>query len=351
MRENMTITLVLVLLLCAIPVHAVYPGDPGFLGCVMLTDNGQFDDTDCDKVPDVVDNCPLVHNADQLDVDRNSIGDACDLIITGVRIEPSTPMQGRSLVATVTVMNNRQYDVNDLRVKLEVPRLGLYSTDTIGSLPAGRIASRELVTRLPECAPATVTDVVAIVERQYGPRQVEVFNAPVRVKIAPSGLCGDTAPDADRTIIDIIELQDVNPVEGALYPFTIRNNEAESKAYLLSLSKIDDWGYGEIYPGSVIVVPPGETRDGAIRVWSKPEWTGRQSFLFTVQARDDAKEILLGADITPAQQSMDAGIPPGLRLLLGLLAFLAVLLVLGAIVLFLRRRAPARAEHEHKRKR
>ena len=349
MRANKTVTLLLVLFLLALPVHAVYPGDPGFLGCVMLTDDGQFDDTDCDKVPDVVDNCPLIHNTDQLDVDRNGIGDACDLIITAVRIEPSTPMQGRSLVATVTVMNNRQYDVQDLRVKLEVPRLGLYSTDTIGSLPAGRIASRELVTRLPECAPATVTDVVAIVERQYGPRQVEVFNAPVRVQIAPSGLCGETAPDADRTIVDIIELQDVNPIEGALYPFTIRNNEAESKAYLLSLSKIDDWGYGEIYPGSVVVVPSGETRDGAIRIWSKPEWTGRQSFLFTVQARDDAKEILLGADITPPAQAIQQSIPAGLRLLLGLLAFLAVLLVLGAIVLFLRRKSPDAERHRRKR--
>ena len=328
---------ILALAIAAAPALAVYPGDPGYRGCVMLTDDGQFDDTDCDKVPDIADNCPLTHNIDQSDVDRNGIGDACDILITEFRIEPETPIQGRSLVATVTVMNNRAYAVRDLRVKVEIPALGLFASDTIGVIDAGRIASRELVTRIPECAPLRPTDVVAIVEHQYGPREIEVFTAPARVLVAPSGQCAQDNPGVDRTIVDIIEAQDVNPIEGALYPFTIRNNEAESKAYVLSVSGIA-WGYAEIYPGSVVVVPPGEARDGSVRVWSRPGWTGRQSFTFTVQARDDAKQLLLLAEIVPSPQELREPVPAGVRMLLGALAFVLVAVLLVAALLYARRK-------------
>jgi len=36
-------------------------------------------DTDCDEIPNTIDNCPLLHNVDQRDFDGDGAGDACDI--------------------------------------------------------------------------------------------------------------------------------------------------------------------------------------------------------------------------------------------------------------------------------
>jgi hypothetical protein len=38
-----------------------------------------FNDGDSDTVPDAIDNCPLVPNADQADTNNDGTGDACTL--------------------------------------------------------------------------------------------------------------------------------------------------------------------------------------------------------------------------------------------------------------------------------
>ena len=43
-----------------------------------VTEGASNSDQDKDQVPDRFDNCPLIDNPDQADIDRNGIGDACD---------------------------------------------------------------------------------------------------------------------------------------------------------------------------------------------------------------------------------------------------------------------------------
>lgn len=50
--------------------------DRVFIDDVSVT--GEATDTDTDTIPDVLDNCPLIANADQSDVDADTIGDLCD---------------------------------------------------------------------------------------------------------------------------------------------------------------------------------------------------------------------------------------------------------------------------------
>ena len=324
---------ILVILLLVLPVFAIYPGDPNFKGCVIGTDNGALSDVDCDRTPDHFDNCPFTSNPNQIDRDMNGYADVCDLVIDDIGLQPETPIQGRSLIATVSLMNFRPYPMRNMNLKMEIPKFGLSMSEEIAIIQPGERITKELLVRIPDCAPTKYTDVVIIAEYSYAPGQKEVFSQALKVPIVSSGLCAQET-GGDKTIINILDIQDVDQVSGALYLFTIHNNQQESKAYILGIENIEDWGYSELHPGTVLVIPAGETRDGAIQVWARPGVSGRKTFLLTVQAKDDAKQLLLQANI-PEQQLSPT---PTAKIVTSMVGFLIIIFVVGIIIALVRKK-------------
>lgn len=312
---------------------AIYPGDPGFRGCVMLLPDGQFQDSDCDDVPDIADNCPLAPNHAQSDVDRNGLGDLCDLVIDEITIEPEEPMQGRSVLVKVGLFNNRPYPMRNMVVKVEIPKLGQVSSEQLPVVRPGERIVEEVLLRIPECAPSTLTDFVAIVEYPFAPSEKEIFSRAVRVPVTMSGTCPHD-PGNELTIVDITELQDVHPENGAVYPFTIKNNWPDSRAYVLTVQGHESWGSVSIEPSSVIVVPPGGTREGVLHVFGYEGQTGDRSFSLTVQARDDAKQVILRASLP--EESRTTPQWPGSQLLIGILVFLGILGLIALVIGFMK---------------
>jgi len=268
---------------------------PSFGGCFLSTGHGLLDDLDCDKIPDVIDNCPQSTNPDQNDQTGNGLGDACDLVINIVEPEPPVILQGRSFITNIDLTNYRAYKMRNLRLKVEVATLGIAETYYLDPLAPGMSAYEEAILRIPVCAYPGEHRVDVTVEYPYAAGRKEVLIASAIIAVETSGSC-PTATNDDKTIVEILEIQDIQP-DGGVYPFIITNNERYDKAYVMSIEGTNPWGYSQIDPGTLIVVPAGETREGAITVWANDGYTGEYSFILTIQARDDIKQMPLMADI------------------------------------------------------
>ena len=306
---------------------------PSFGGCFISTGHGLIADIDCDRFPDFDDNCPDVPNAEQSDQTGNGIGDACDLVIENIAADPSVALQGRSLITNVRFTNYRAYDLRNLRVIAEIPQLGVGDTISVSVLPMLATTVQEVIMRVPDCARPGEYDLVTTIEYPFSAGKKEVFVQPIRVAVQESGACA--LDPQGKTIVDIIEIQDVDPVSGGVYPFTITNNEQSSKAYTLTIDGIAEWGAAQIEPGTLIVVPSGESRQGAIRVFARPGIVGEHSFMLVVQAKDDIKQVLLTADVPEAPgngQPPVRAFPRAFFLVaLAVLAFLIALFVLAVV--------------------
>lgn len=270
--------------------------EPSFGGCYISTGKGLLDDLDCDKVPDYIDNCPHANNPAQWDQTGNGLGDACDLVINIVDPEPPVVLQGRTFITNVDITNYREYEMRNLRLKVEVATLGISETYYLPNVLPGQSAYEEAILRIPVCAWPGEHRVDAIIEYPYAAGHKEVLIESVTIAVDVSGACPMEPTTSDKTVVDVLEIQDIHP-DGGVYPYTITNNEGYGKAYVLSIEGTEPWGYSQIEPRTLVYVPAGESREGALTIWANEGYEGEFGFILTIQARDDIKQLPLLADI------------------------------------------------------
>jgi len=317
--------------------HATPPfaPQPTFGGCYLMQSGTTFEDLDCDKIIDLKDNCLGFQNPDQQDQNQNGLGDACDVIVNEVEIEPPVVLEGRAFVVTATLTNYRSYDVRNAVVTVQVPELGLEQKTYVDILKAGDEGRYEFFLRLPDCLEKNEYDVVLFVEWPKGPGMKEAFYIPTRMGVQRAGTCAEdpTSPQG-KSIINILDIQDVDRVTGGEYPFTIVNNEQESQAYVLTVEGTEDWGSYEIKPRALIVVPAGESRQGILTIYADENAEGEHGFSLILRSKHDAAQELLTARIL--------GEAPGMSsralLQLGIFVVAAILVLLGVSFFILGRK-------------
>lgn len=286
-----------------VPARIVVGVPRTFGGCYIAQESGVLlDDIDCDKVADISDNCLGLANPSQLDQNSNGLGDACDLVLESIDYDPEYIVEGRSFITKVRLMNNRAAPVRNIVLKIQIPELGLESSQIIEQLDADTLGEYEFIMRAPNCVSKNTFGLVAIVEFPAMPGIKEFFYIPSQIDFIHSEICtpphqgyGDT-----KSLVEIIEMQDIDAIKGGIYPFKIKNSGKESTSYILQTEGFEDWGTVAIEPGSLIVVPAGETREGRLVVKSLPDAKGTKGFLLTIKSKEDFEQVLLNANIKEA---------------------------------------------------
>jgi len=280
--------------------HATPPFHPEttFGGCFIAgPENTLLADLDCDKVPDAIDNCRGIPNPSQADQNGNGIGDACDLLVDKIVLDPGRVLEGRAFTATAFLTNYRTYPIRNLALTIQIPELGLEQKEYVDVVAPGQQIRQLFYLRLPNCVTPKEYDVVLFVEFPTGPGMQESFYIPTRMRAESSSACTPQGTKEGKSIIDILDIQDIDKKRGGVYPFTIVNGEDEGQAYVLSVKGIDDWGSYEIRPRSLIVVPAGESRKGELIIYAKQGVTGEHGFVLNLRSKADAKQELLTARI------------------------------------------------------
>lgn len=311
--------------------HATPPFAPRqtFGGCYISTGKGLLDDLDCDKVPDPNDNCLGIANPEQADQNQNGLGDACDLIVEAIELDPPVVLSGRAFIADVQVTNYHPFPLRNIKYRFQVPELGLEEIVYEDQLENGEQGRYEFFLRIPDCVRAKEYDAVLFTEVPRGPGEVEVFPVALKIGVQQNQQCIEEQQKSQKSIITILDIQDVAPLSGGVYPFTIVNDEREDQAYVLQVDGTDEWGSYEIRPRSMIVVPAGGSAEGELVIYSREGASGEHAFTVTVTSKDDAQSVLLTAklkDIPPVESApfMQFGVfIIGLIIIIVFLAYLA----------------------------
>jgi hypothetical protein len=259
-------------------------------------------DTDCDRVIDIDDNCPFITNPMQRDAEGNGLGDACDLYIESISTSPADFVyNGRAFNTIVTLQNNRDYNIRNLKVRVLVPELGIESVQYIDNLEVCSSETIEFFLRAPMCVP--MHDYKIIVEASFMNVFGEIEGIPgiTSIRVIPDQYCQmilENNQTIGNTFIDVMEIQDVYKGSEAVFPIRISNREFNDKEYIFTVTGLDDWGYYRLDPGSLIIVPSEAERTMDLYIGTnKNVPPGERVFVVSVQSGEEVQRFLLIANV------------------------------------------------------
>lgn len=262
---------------------------------------------------------------------RNSVD------IEDVSFSPgNTVKAGRSLLASVLVENFGHDTEKDVKVSVEIPALGVSTTDYINELKAGDSEDVSgdyeggLLLQIPASAKAGDYEVLVTVE--YDNRHKTITKA-----YTVSVLGNELFQLAEKLVVVVSpESQAVAAGRTAVYGVALSNEGTSSKAYTLSVVT-GDWAVVSLSE-NLIVLAPGESKVVYVDVAVDANAAaGEHVASLAVKSGDKVLETIpLTADVASAVAGSDANLRDGLEI--ALIVLVVVLVVVGLIVGFSRLR-------------
>ena len=272
--------------------------------CMISTGIGNrlLPDTDCDRIIDMEDNCPFIANPMQRDAERNGLGDVCDLYFESINTQPSDFVyNGRAFNAIITLQNNRDYNLRNLKIRVLVPELNLESVQYIDNLEVCDIKTIELMLRAPQCVPTGYYKIIVEASFTNMLGDKEAILGLTSIRVVSDQYCQmviENNQTIGNTIIDVMQIQDVYQVTEAVFPIRITNMESSDKEYIFSITGLDDWGNSRLEPGSLIIVPSNTESMMNLYIRAKKDSApGERNFVVSVQSGNEIQRFLLIANI------------------------------------------------------
>lgn len=256
-------------------------------------------------------------------------------------ITPSDTIEaGRALSFKVKVKNYGNYDLDDVKVKVEIPELDIMTYETIDTLEKDETQSFEaLLLRIPSDAESGEYEVVATVEFD---KYESVEESAMITIIEPKGTpctgtsCGTSSPGLTKTVVTMPSSVDViTGSQGSVYPILVENKGDASKTYVLSVSGVSDWGTAAFEPSSVFVLKAGQSQTVYLKLApSKNAEPGDKVMKITITAGDEMRDTTVIASLK--QGTAKAAGSSSLKSVLEwfLIILIVVLIVLGLVVAF-----------------
>jgi uncharacterized membrane protein len=225
--------------------------------CAVFMGDGFAEDTDCDASPDLYDNCPLIPNPDQNDLNRNGAGDSCDLIMDDIVVQPDSHVQQGELVPiTIRLLNTQLTSYGNAVVRITNKDLNIDVSQTIPFIPPGETGTYDLWLKIPRCAePKAYTITVTAIYTSTVKRSATTTST---ITVEPGKLCTGKATTLQDSIINVLDRVDIDRGDRTIIPITVANLGTTTKSYQLSVQDLGSFGTWRIEPRTAVTLAPDE---------------------------------------------------------------------------------------------
>ena len=268
------------------------------------------------------------------------------VLIRDVTYTPENEVKaGRSLLAQVRVKNMGYRDEQGVKIKMEIPELGVSATDIIDQLDVDETTtSNELYLRIPQCAKEGDYDINIIV--YYDDLSSQVKQADTIHVVKDDSVCsGTTITDDDtntvsKTSVVVPQSRDIiKGTGGTAYPITITNAASTSQTFTLSLTGVDTWGTYTFEPSNVIVVPSKGTSTTFLYIAANNNAVvGQSTFALGVTTNAGAETIPLQANVKEGAGTATNSDSLRKGLEIALIVLVILLVILGLAIAFTKMR-------------
>ncbi len=259
--------------------------------------------------------------------------------IKDVMLSPDDEIKaGRALIAVVRVKNVGDRTEEDVKIKVEMPELGISATDYIDEIESDSSkSSEELYLRIPANAKAGTYTVKTTItfDNDHGNEIRED-----EIKVLASEVSGEaqqnvTQPQPSERVVVSVDSQTkvvTRGEGGAMFPVTITNEGTTTRSFTLTVDGVD-WATVKMSPSNVVVLNPGETKAVYLYVAANEDAAvGEHMFSVSVKSGDKVLETAtFKADVI---ESIPVEKESAVKAVLTwvLLVLIAILIVVGVIV-------------------